>query len=205
MEVGGPSVALHVRGPHTDGAVVYQTCAGLVDIARTTGALLTVNDRIDVAIGLLRTPEMAPVGGHLGQRSLPLEAARGLVGPQMLLGCSAHDGEEVAEAVAGGADYLFFGHVYPTPSHADQHAVGPGGLEAAVQAAGSVPVMAIGGLEPRRVAEVVGAGAHGIATLRGIWDAPAPKRATRDYISALADSLGGRDEMMQAGGSHDHQ
>ncbi|NNL29833.1 MAG: thiazole tautomerase TenI, partial [Gemmatimonadetes bacterium] len=55
---------------------------------------------------------------------------------------------------------------------------------------GDLPVVAIGGIEPSRVDEVVGAGAAGVAVLRGVWDVPAPEDAVRDYISALAHASG---------------
>lgn len=192
LREGGRELALHIRAPHTSGATVYETAEELLEVANESRACLQLNDRVDVMLGLGHDEEGKRSGVHLGRRSLPAAAARGLVGRDTLMGCSTHDRGEVEKAVAGGADYVLFGHVFATPSHEDESESGVDGLAAAVRAAGDVPVIAIGGIGPLRVDEVVSAGAHGVAVLRGVWDAPAPQEAVRDYISALARSIGRR-------------
>lgn len=191
LEAGGPGLALHLRGPHRGGRFIYEMARTLADAVEGTGALLVVNDRVDV---LLATDLTAV---HLGGRSLDPATVRGLVGPDVLIGCSTHDAEEVEAGVAGGADYLAFGNVYATPSHPGRDGVGAKGLEGAVAAAGDTPLLAIGGVTPRRTEEVRGIGAFGVAVMRGVWDAPDPAHAVREYISALgegaeADSTAGR-------------
>lgn len=181
LEAGGPGLALHLRGPHRGGRFIYEMARTLADAAGGTGALLVVNDRVDV---LLATDLTAV---HLGRRSLDPATVRGLVGPDVLIGCSTHDAEEVTAGVAGGVDYLVFGNVYATPSHPGREGVGAKGLEGAVTAAGDTPLLAIGGVIPRRAEEVRGIGAFGVAVMRGIWDAPDPAHAVNEYISALGD------------------
>ena len=60
----------------------------------------------------------------------------------------------------------------------------------AVSAAGRVPVFAIGGVTPGRVAEVLAQGAAGVVVMRGIWDTQAPRRAVEAYLHALAARAG---------------
>jgi thiamine-phosphate pyrophosphorylase len=179
LEVGGPRVALHVRGPRSTGRVVYDAAVALASAARSRGAVLLVNDRVDVALA------SGADGAHLGGRSLPLSEARALLGAERLIGCSAHDTETVARDREGGADFAFVGHVYETATHAGEPAIGVAALAAMTDAAGRLPILAIGGVEPGRVAEVVTAGAWGVAVVGGVWRRPDPAKAVLDYLSAL--------------------
>jgi thiamine-phosphate pyrophosphorylase len=163
---GGPDVALHLRAPSASGIAVYRFAEALRAITRDAGALLLVNDRADVALAVDAD------GVQLGRRGLDAADARKLNGDRMI-GVSAHSRDE-AQA---DADFLLVGHVYATASHPGRDGIGPGAL-----AGYSSPIIAIGGVTPERVAELRAAGAHGIAAIRGIWDAPSPARAVRSYL-----------------------
>ena len=181
MASGGPRVALHVRGPGTDGGTLYRLAHGLAAEAFGAGALLVVNDRVDVAL-------TAGAGAvQLGRRSLPLRDARRILGADALLGVSTHEDAEVAEAAREGAQWIFVGTIYATPSHADRPARGAEAIASARRVADGVPVLAIGGVTPERAGEVRAAGAYGVAAIRGIWDAPDPIAACGLYLEALAD------------------
>jgi len=139
--------------------------ASSVDPAR-----ILVNDRLDVALS-----ERAD-GVHLGENSLPLPAAKRLASaqvqsPDFLLGFSCHSPETARAAANDGADYLFFGPVFATPSKAAFGA--PQGLErlAEVCRAVSIPVLAIGGIMVANAAACISAGASGIAAIRLFQDA----------------------------------
>ncbi len=181
MEAGGPALALHLRGPRSGGRLVHGMARSLADAAGETGALLVVNDRVDVALAT----DLRAV--HLGGRSLDPVTVRRVVGPAVLIGCSIHDAEEVTAGVGASVDYLVFGNVYATPSHPGRDGAGATGLEGAVAAAGDTPLLAIGGVTPRRAVDVRGIGAFGVAVMRGVWDAPGPADAVNEYISALGD------------------
>jgi len=184
LSAGGARVALHVRGPRADGGVLYRLTRALLEPARACGALLAVNDRVDVAL-------TAGAGAvHLGRRSLPLAEARRILGPGARVGVSTHDDEEVARAVEEGAHWVFAGTIYETPSHEASAPRGSVAVSGARAAAGGVPVLAIGGVTPERVAEVCHAGAHGVAVIRGIWDAGDPRDALGRYLDALAEAAG---------------
>ncbi len=139
--------------------------------AQATPARILVNDRLDVALAA------GAHGVHLGRQSLPaLEVNRWLRGrgaprgvaapPEFLVGVSCHLLEEAQQAERDGADYVFFGPVFATPSKA---AFGPAqGRErlAQVCAAVRIPVLAIGGITVENAGQCLRAGAAGIAAIR---------------------------------------
>ena len=136
-------------------------------------ARIFVNDRLDVAIA-----ERAG-GVHLGENSLPPADARGLIESvqnrgllpeDFLLGVSCHSFESARAAEAAGADYIFFGPIFPTPSKA--HYGQPQGLDrlAEVSRAISIPVVAIGGITADNARNCLDSGASGIAAIRLFQD-----------------------------------
>jgi thiamine-phosphate pyrophosphorylase len=138
--------------------------------SKTTATRILVNDRLDVAIS-----EHAG-GVHLAEKSLPLAEVKRLVESRgeredFVIGVSCHSLEAARSAESGGADYLFFGPVFATPSKAEFGA--PQGLErlAEVCRAVSIPVLAIGGITIANAADCLAAGASGIAAIRLFQDA----------------------------------
>jgi thiamine-phosphate pyrophosphorylase len=141
---------------------------------------ILVNDRWDVALA-----ERAS-GVHLGENSLPLAEVSRMFESRgerkdFLVGVSCHSLEAARAAANGGADYLFFGPVFSTPSKAVFGAPQGLGRLAEVCNAVAIPVLAIGGIALANAAECLAAGAAGIAAIRLFQDA-------RD-ISTLVQSL----------------
>jgi len=179
MEAGGARVAVHVRGPRSTGRSLYETAVALGPAARSSGALLLANDRLDVALA-------ANLGGaHLGERSLPVPEARALLGPDRVIGASAHDREGLLALEGDGANYAFVGTLYETASHPGRAGLGTTALARMLDEVRGIPVMAIGGIVPGRVGDVLEAGAFGVAVLRGVWSAKDPAAAVLDYLAAL--------------------
>ena len=144
------------------------------------GARLLVNGRPDVAAAV------GADGVHLGGDAIPAADARRLLGPEAIVGCSAHDLRELRGAEEGGADYATFGPVYATPSKA---AYGPpAGIASLAEACRSsrVPVFALGGVGPENVDELVGAGAYGIALISRVVSAADPRAAAAELTARLA-------------------
>jgi thiamine-phosphate diphosphorylase len=89
--------------------------------------------------------------------------------------------EEAGAAVEEGTDFLVVGSIYRTASHPDREPVGP---ELVTKTARfGVPVVAIGGVTPERVAELKEAGAYGVAAIRSLWGAADPAAATMAMLS----------------------
>jgi thiamine-phosphate pyrophosphorylase len=170
---GGAALAFHARGRALSGAAHYDLAARL---AACPPARLFVNDRLDVALAT------HAAGVQLGRGGLtPADARR--LDREWWIGVSVHDLSEAEAARTAGADYLLAGTVFPTASHPERAPLGVSGL-AAIAALG-LPVVAIGGITPARVAAVRAAGAYGVAAIRALWDAPEPDVAARQMLEGL--------------------
>jgi len=141
---------------------------------------MVVNDRVDVALAAAADGVQLPADG------LPVAAARTLLGAGRAIGCSVHGEEELARAA--GADFILFGPIYDTPA---KRVFGPPqGLDrlAACARRATLPVVAVGGIVPERVAEVLRAGAVGVAVIGAILDAADPAAVVRSFRAALGAS-----------------
>src|SRR5690606_31382947 len=135
---------------------------------RERGVPFWINDRADLA-WLVRAD-----GLHLGQDDLPIAEARRLLGPEVLIGRSTHALAQAERAVAEGADLLGFGPIFATQSKANPDPeVGLGGLREAVRAIAR-PLVAIGGIDQARAAEVARAGAAYAAVISAVCGADDP-------------------------------
>jgi thiamine-phosphate pyrophosphorylase len=174
--------AVQVREKDLGAAELAALCGRLRELTRAHGAQLIVNDRVDVAL---------VVGADGVQRthaSLPVDHIRKIAGARLRIGASVHSLEDAVDAEARGADWIVFGPVYDTPSKRRWGA--PQGLDrlARVVAAVRLPVVAIGGITPERVAAVRASGAAGVAAIAALLDTASPGDATKRFLEALASA-----------------
>lgn len=180
LAAGGARIALHVRGRRTPALRLFALAQQLHAVAAQHGAMLIVNERVDVALA---------VGAHgvqLGIGSIPVPDARSLLGTR-LIGYSAHAVEEAVSAVRNGADHVLLGTIWETPSHPGVRAAGVALVRAAARET-IAPLIGIGGVTPERVAALRSAGAYGAAVLGGVWQAPEPMQAVAQYLNAIAEA-----------------
>ena len=149
----------------------------IVSICRPLGVRVAVNDRIDVGLAV------GADAVQLGSRSLPIAVAKRIAGP-LQIGASVHSSSEAAEAESDGADWITFGHFFPTSSHPSEPCRDIAELKIVASAA-RISVIAIGGIGVDQVGPVLGAGAGGIAVITAILDAPDPGRAAAELRAAL--------------------
>ena len=180
LERGGSKLALHLRLLRSSGAALYELASRLAPIAAATGALLIVNDRVDVALAARCS------GVQLGGRGMSVGDARHLLGRDARIGVSVHDPDAAQRAASQGADFLLVGTLYATATHPGAAANGLGLLREL--SAVSIPRIGIGGVRPARVREAMHAGADGVAVVRGIWRAPSPGGALMEYLNQLHDA-----------------
>jgi thiamine-phosphate pyrophosphorylase len=149
------------------------------EFLRSRGVPLIINDRVDVALAV------GADGVHLGQKDMPLAAARAIVTDTMVIGISV---ESVADAVAaqgGGADYLGASPIFATPTKIDAAApLELAGLQA-IRRAVHIPLVGIGGLNRQTAAAVVRCGADGLAVVSAIMAAEDPEQAARELVQAI--------------------
>ena len=174
--------AVQVREKDLPAADLAALCRQLRGPTREHGALLIVNVRADVALA---------VGADAVQRthaSLSVAEIRSVVDKRLSIAASVHSRDDALAAEAEGAAFLVFGPVYDTASKRQYGS--PQGLAKleAVTRAVRIPVIAIGGITPERVAEVRTAGAHGVAAISAILAAESPADVTRRFLDALAES-----------------
>jgi thiamine-phosphate pyrophosphorylase len=143
------------------------------------GARLFVNDRADVALAV------GADGVHRTGSSLPVSMLRSISPPGFLIGASVHSVADARAAEPEGADFLFFGPIYDTPSK--RRYGPPQGLAVLERVASAVrlPVFAIGGVTPARVAELQRAGASGVAAIGAVLGAERPGDAVKAFLDAL--------------------
>lgn len=166
------------RDKNTDDRDRILLAQQLKDLCHRYGALFLVNDRVDLALAVDAD------GVHLGQQDLPIATARALLGPQRIIGRSTTNPEQMAAAIAEGADYIGVGPVYATPTKPDRAAAGLDYVRYAADHA-TVPWYAIGGIDGENLADVVAAGAARVAIVRAIMKAEQPTPVTRALIAQL--------------------
>jgi thiamine-phosphate pyrophosphorylase len=160
---------IQIREKELDSRSLVEVARFAIAETRENSVRVLVNDRLDVALAA------NAAGVHLGEKSLPIEVVaewrRSTRRLDFLVGVSCHSLESARAAERGGADYIFFGPVFATPSKAAFGA--PQGTERLREVCASVgiPVLAIGGVNAENARECIAAGAAGIAAIRLFQDA----------------------------------
>lgn len=152
----------------------------------TTGrALLFVNSAVDVALAA------GADAVQLGEDAESVSAVRARTGDRLLIGRSVHSVGGAMAAERAGADLLVLGTIYPSRSHPGGAASGPALVEAVTGSAlgGRLPVIGIGGIDEANAADVVRAGASGVAVISAILAAPNPVQAARRLREAVDAAL----------------
>jgi thiamine-phosphate pyrophosphorylase len=158
----GGATVIQLRDKSASTRLLIEEGLALRSLTRERGALLIVNDRVDVALAVEAD------GAHVGQDDMPADLARRLLGPKHILGVSAANIEEADEAVAGGADYLGVGPIFPSPGKVD---AGPAtGVHLLTELAKryTIPLIAIGGITAENASEIMRAGACGVAVITAV-------------------------------------
>jgi thiamine-phosphate pyrophosphorylase len=174
----GGLTLVQYRDKHSNDVDRLQIASQLCELCHRYGALFILNDRVDIALAVKAD------GVHLGQQDIPVALARQILGSQAIVGRSTTNPEEMALALAEGADYIGVGPVYETPTKAGKAAAGLEYVQYAVNNA-TVPWFAIGGIDPNNINDVVQAGAPGVAIVRAIMEAEQPTQVVQFCLSVL--------------------
>ena len=140
---------------------------------------LIVNDRADIALAV------GAVGAHFGQDDMPVSIGRRILSTNAIIGASARTEEKILAAISEGVDYIGFGPIYGTTSKPDaEMAKGLDRLRRMCDIA-ACPVIAIGGIGVQTAADVIRAGAHGLAVISAVCAHPEPTVATRALLNEI--------------------
>jgi thiamine-phosphate pyrophosphorylase len=187
--LGPADIAVQLREKDLSGRALFELALALRAVTAAAGAGLYINDRVDVALAV------GADGVHLGGGSLDA-ATVARVAPALAIGVSVHAPAEVAALCAAAGDRIAFallGPIHDTPSKRRYGApLGVGAVTAAARS--GIPVVAVGGIEPRHVHALRAAGAHGIACIRAVMAAADPSAAANEFCNALND-FGNVEEM----------
>ncbi|HEX2148421.1 MAG TPA: thiamine phosphate synthase [Pseudorhizobium sp.] len=179
LAVAGGVTIVQLRDKAADTVTMVDIGRALKAALAQTGVPLIINDDVDAAVAI------GAEGVHVGQADLEVAKVRGRVPRDMILGLSVET-VDLARAVDPQlVDYVGVGPVHATGTKPDHKApIGFDGLRKAVAAA-PVPSVAIGGLKAEHVAQVVRAGADGLAVVSAICGKEDPRAAAR----AIADEI----------------
>jgi thiamine-phosphate pyrophosphorylase len=154
--------------------------ATIAERCRDAGATCLVNDRADLALAI------GADGVHVGAEDMPVAVVRRLLGPDAIVGGTAREPDIARALVADGATYLGVGPTFATRSKRGlPEPIGIEGVRAVARAV-DVPVIAISGITPSLVDDVIAAGAYVVAVISAVADSPDPHIATHDLLMAVA-------------------
>jgi thiamine-phosphate pyrophosphorylase len=175
--LSGGAPVIQLRAKHSGDRETLVWARAIRELTRERGALLVVNDRFDLALA----SDADAV--HLGQDDLPPASLPAKVRDHLAVGRSTHSLEQVRDAVREDLAYIAYGPVFPTQSKETGYSAR--GLEAlgeAVRHASPNAVVAIGGIRPEHLKDIVATGAKGIAIISAIAGAESPETATRNFV-----------------------
>ena len=136
---------------------------------------LIINDRVDVALAIDAD------GVHVGQSDMPCDITRKLIGPDKILGVSAHNIKEAKKAEKDGADYLGSGAVFPTPTKDDANRITKKDLKEITDSV-NIPVVAIGGINLDNANELKDTGIKGLSVVSAIMSSENPKKSSEELL-----------------------
>jgi thiamine-phosphate pyrophosphorylase len=172
--------AVMLREKELSGREAYELAAALMATCARHGRPLIVNDRVDVALALAAAHPESPVGAHVGRTGIPVADARSLLGPDRVLGYSAHEAEEARGALHAGAAYVTLSPIYASASKPAYAARGVAWLREALRIVPPARAIALGGVTADVLPELRGLGIGGAAVMGEIMRAEYPARVAAE-------------------------
>lgn len=177
--VAGGVRVVQLREKTLDTRRFIETATQLRKELAPLGVPLLINDRVDVALA------SGADGVHIGQSDMPYEQARAILGPQAIIGLSVETQEQVTEAKRLDVDYLGISPVFATATKKD--AAPPWGLEGVrrIRLVTNHILVGIGGIGADNAADVLMAGADGVAVVSAICGTTSPRAAAEALCGAI--------------------
>ena len=180
--VDGGATFVQLREKDASHDEIVRLANELLPICRKAGVPFVIDDEVEIAL------EIGTDGVHVGQDDMACERARAMLGPDAIVGVSAQTVGQALAAQAAGADYLGVGALIPTPTKPDAVDVTFDELRAICDAV-DIPVVGIGGLNARTVAQLKGSHVDGAAVVSAIFAAEDCKAAAHELHTLMEDII----------------
>lgn len=177
----GGATMVQLRDKGQDPSILLAEARLLVGVCHNWGVPLIVDDDAEIALAAKAD------GVHVGQSDLSVREAREILGPEKIIGATAHNVEEAVKAQRDGADYLGCGAAFGSSTKKDAKPIDRNTYKL-ITSSVSIPVCAIGGINAENIHELFGAGLAGVAVVSGIFAAPDIRRAAHK-LKDLSKSL----------------
>ena len=172
--IRGGAKIIQLREKGTPEEEIIRIGKGLLEITRTYGIPLIINDSPEIA------EEIGADGVHLGKDDPEISEARKILGGEAIIGVSCYgDVERGLQAEKEGADYLAFGTPFFTPTKPDRKTTPFEILKEAKRTIKTIPIFAIGGITKGNAKSVLETGVDGIAVITAVFSSPNPEEAAR--------------------------
>ena len=179
LAIEGGADTVQFRQKHGTTRELITTAQSMQTVCAQHKVPLIVNDRADIALAV------GAAGAHFGQDDMPVASGRQILSTNTIIGASARTEEKILTAISEGADYIGFGPIYGTTSKPDAEiAKGLDRLRRMCDIA-ACPVIAIGGIGVQTAADVIRAGAHGIAVISAVCTHSEPTAATQALLNEI--------------------
>ena len=159
--IKGGCTVVQLREKHATSREFYQLALSLKRITGYYGIPLIINDRLDIAAAVNAE------GVHLGQKDLPADIARAVLGEEKIIGISANNLQAAINAELDGADYIGVGAVFQTSTKTDAKPVTIDKLKE-IRSAVKIPMVAIGGIKRSNISQLNGTGINGVAVVSAV-------------------------------------
>ena len=179
--IDGGAAFVQLREKHLGQDDFLAEARRFVALCRAKGAVSIINDNVEIAA------EVGADGVHVGQEDLACGRARAILGPDRIIGVSAHNVEEALAAQAAGADYLGVGAAFVSHTKGDARPIAAETM-ADITAAVDIPVVAIGGITRENLPTLAGRGLDGVAVVSALFAQKDVKAAAAE-LRRLADAI----------------
>ncbi len=177
--IKGGVTMVQIREKHGDVRAFIERSLAIKKVLKDSGVPLIINDRVDVALAVQAD------GVHLGQSDMPVNLARQLIGPDMILGLSVENETQLREAQDLPVDYLGISAIFSTPTKTNIiKEWGIDGLTKAVKES-KLPLVAIGGINETNIKQIADTQVDGIALVSAICHATSPKQASEGLLELM--------------------
>lgn len=182
LAVEGGATVVQLRAPQWKKRKRYECAVELKKVLSAYRVPLIIDDDVDVALAADAD------GVHVGQKDLPVEVSRSLLGPEKIVGLSVNNDKQMKKVDSHIVDYVGIGPIFSTTTKPDAEApIGFAGLTELI-AHCPVPAVAIGGIKTQHIKSVVDCGAKGVAVVSAICGQNNPKESARELLRIWKES-----------------